>query len=65
MDRLPDTSGMPNEVVVQRAHRNAYDHAVRASGARFIEVGYLGYPGAGGTHPWQVEAAITERTASA
>ncbi len=62
MDRLPDTSGIPNEVVVQRAHRNAYDHAVRAAGARFVEVGYLGYPGAGGTHPWQIEAAITERT---
>lgn len=64
MDRLPDTAGMPGEVVVQRAHRNAYDHAVRAAGARFVEVGYLGYPGAGGTHPWQVEAAISERTAA-
>ncbi len=64
MDRLPDTEGMPNEIVVQRAQRNAYDHAVRAAGARFVEVGYLGYPGAGGTHPWQIEAAITERTAA-
>jgi len=64
MDRLPETTGMPDEVVVQRAHRNAYDHAVRAAGARFVEVGYLGYPGAGGTHPWQIEAAITERTAA-
>ncbi len=64
MDRLPDTTGMPDEVVAQRAHRNAYDHAVRAAGARFVEAGYLGYPGAGGTHPWQVEAAISERTAA-
>jgi D-glucosaminate-6-phosphate ammonia-lyase len=64
MDRLPRTEGMPNEVIVQRAHRNAYDHAVRAAGARFVEVGYLGYPGAGGTHPWQIEAAISERTAA-
>jgi D-glucosaminate-6-phosphate ammonia-lyase len=64
MDRLPDTTDMPNEVIVQRAHRNAYDHAVRAAGARFVEVGYLGYPGAGGTHAWQVEVAITERTAA-
>ncbi len=62
MDRLPDTAGMPREIVVQRAHRNAYDHAVRAAGARFVEVGYLGYPGAGGTRGWQIEAAITERT---
>jgi L-seryl-tRNA(Ser) seleniumtransferase len=64
MDRLPDTTGMPNEIVVQRAHRNAYDHAVRAAGGRFVEVGYLGYPGAGGTHAWQIEAAIGERTAA-
>ena len=64
MDRLPDTTGIANEVIVQRAHRNAYDHAVRAAGAHFVEVGYLGYPGAGGTHPWQIEAAITERTAA-
>ncbi len=64
MDRLPDTNGMRNEVVVQRGHRNAYDHAIRAAGVTFVEVGYLGYPGAGGTYPWQIEAAITERTAA-
>ncbi len=64
MDRLPDTTGMRNEIVVQRGHRNAYDHAIRASGATFVEVGYLGYPGAGGTYGWQLEAAITERTAA-
>lgn len=64
MDRLPDTSGMKNEVVVQKGHRNAYDHAIRAAGITFVEVGYLGYPGAGGTYPWQIEAAITERTAA-
>ncbi len=64
MDRLPDTTGLKNEVVVQRGHRNAYDHAIRAVGVRMIEVGYLGYPGAGGTHPWQIAAAIGERTAA-
>jgi L-seryl-tRNA(Ser) seleniumtransferase len=62
MDRLPDTAGIPNEIVVQRGHRNAYDHALRAAGIVFVEAGYLGYPGAGGTHPWQVEAAISTRT---
>jgi L-seryl-tRNA(Ser) seleniumtransferase len=62
MDRLPDTSGLKDEVVVQRGHRNAYDHAIRAVGVRMVEVGYLGYPGAGGTQPWQIAAAITERT---
>ena len=64
MDRLPDTTGLKNEVVVQRGHRNAYDHAIRAVGVRLVEVGYLGYPGAGGTHPWQIADAITEGTAA-
>lgn len=64
MDRLPDTSGMKNEVVVQRGHRNAYDHAIRAAGVEFVEVGYLGYPGAGGTFGWQIDEAITEKTAA-
>jgi D-glucosaminate-6-phosphate ammonia-lyase len=64
MDRLPDMSGLKDEVVVQRGHRNAYDHAIRAVGVRMVEVGYLGYPGAGGTSPWQIAAAITERTAA-
>ncbi len=64
MDRLPDTTGLRNEVVVQRGHRNAYDHAIRAVGVRMVEVGYLGYPGAGGTYPWQIAEAITERTAA-
>jgi D-glucosaminate-6-phosphate ammonia-lyase len=64
MDRLPDTSGLKDEVVVQRGHRNAYDHAIRAVGVRMVEVGYLGYPGAGGTSPWQIAAAISERTAA-
>lgn len=64
MDRLPDTAGMKNEVVVQRGHRNSYDHAIRSAGVRMVEVGYLGYPGAGGTMPWQLDEAITERTAA-
>jgi D-glucosaminate-6-phosphate ammonia-lyase len=64
MDRLPDTTGMKNEVLVQRGHRNAYDHAIRAVGVTMVEVGYLGFPSAGITHPWQIEAAITERTAA-
>jgi L-seryl-tRNA(Ser) seleniumtransferase len=64
MDRLPNTSGMKSEVIVQRGHRNAYDHALRATGISFVEVGYLGYPGAGGTMPWQIEEAINERTAA-
>jgi L-seryl-tRNA(Ser) seleniumtransferase len=62
MDRLPDTTGMKHEVVVQKGHRNAYDHAVRAAGITFVEVGTMGYPGAGGTFAWQIEEAITDQT---
>ncbi len=62
MDRLPDTTGLPNEIVIQRAHLTAYSHALRLPGARLVEVGYLGYPGQGISWPWQLESAITERT---
>lgn len=64
MERLPRTDGMPDEVIVQRAHRNAYDHAVRAAGARLVEVGWAGRPGVGRNHAWELEAAFTERTAA-
>jgi L-seryl-tRNA(Ser) seleniumtransferase len=36
--RIPDTSGMKNEVLIQRSHRVAYDHAIRNAGVRLIEV---------------------------
>lgn len=62
MDRLPDTTGMPNEIVIQRAHLTAYSHALRLPGAKLVEVGYMGYPGQGIIWPWQIEAAINERT---
>ena len=36
--RLPDTTGMKNEVVIQRKHRYAFDHAIRNVGVRLVEV---------------------------
>jgi L-seryl-tRNA(Ser) seleniumtransferase len=64
MDRLPDTTGLRNEIVVHRAHRNPFDHALRIPGARLVEFGYLG-PSAGvGAYHWQMHAAFTERTAA-
>lgn len=36
--RIPDTTGMKNEVVIQRAHRYAFDHAIRNVGVKLIEV---------------------------
>jgi L-seryl-tRNA(Ser) seleniumtransferase len=64
MDRLPDTEGLPNEIVIHRAHRNPFDHALRGAGAKLIEFGYVG-PGSGvGVYRWQLEAAISDRTAA-
>jgi L-seryl-tRNA(Ser) seleniumtransferase len=36
--RLPGTSGMKNEVIIQKSHRYGYDHAVRNCGIRYVEV---------------------------
>lgn len=36
--RLPDVTGMKNEVIVQKSHRYGYDHAVRTCGIKFVEV---------------------------
>lgn len=50
---LPRTDGMRNEVVIQKAHRNSYDHAVRNAGAKLVEV----------ETAEELEAAVNERTA--
>jgi uncharacterized pyridoxal phosphate-dependent enzyme len=53
MVRLPDTTGMRDEVVVQSSHRHTYDHAVRMVGVRLIEADSLA----------EIEAAVGARTA--
>ncbi|MGH9173172.1 MAG: aminotransferase class V-fold PLP-dependent enzyme [Vicinamibacterales bacterium] len=58
IERLPETDGMANEAVIFRAHRNGYDHSVRAAGARIVEAGY-GHR----TIAYQFEQALNERTA--
>ena len=59
MDRLPHTEGLPNEVVMARPHRNHYDHAVEAAGARIVEAGT-----ADSCSPDELAGAINERTAA-
>jgi L-seryl-tRNA(Ser) seleniumtransferase len=59
MSRLPDTSGMKNEIIIHRAHRFPYDHGYRAVGAQLVEIG-----DGRRTRPWQLEAAFSERTAA-
>lgn len=36
--QLPDLTGMKSEVLIQKIHRNGYDHAVRNSGVHIVEV---------------------------
>ena len=51
--RLPDTTGMKDEVIIQRGHRYSYEHAIRNCGVRLVEVVTSG----------DVEQVISERTA--
>jgi L-seryl-tRNA(Ser) seleniumtransferase len=57
--RLPDLTGLKNEVIVHKSHRNGYDHAVRQVGAKLVEIGF-----ATSTEPWELERAITPQTAA-
>ena len=66
MERLPCCDGFPNEFVVAREHRNGYDHAVRAAGARLVEVGFneiTAHAGVRRTEAWEYEAAFGPGTA--
>ncbi|RQG86666.1 aminotransferase class V-fold PLP-dependent enzyme [Natrarchaeobius halalkaliphilus] len=67
MDRLPETAGIPDEIVMPRTHRTGYDHAFRATGATIVDVGtndrHLG-TGSTNVEPWEIEAAITAETAA-
>lgn len=37
--RLPDTSGIPNEIIIQREHRIQYDQMYRVAGGVLVEIG--------------------------
>jgi len=51
--RVPDTTGMKNEVIMVRQHRMGFDHACRTVGARIIDVNTLE----------ELKAAINPKTA--
>ncbi|MGH9405675.1 MAG: aminotransferase class V-fold PLP-dependent enzyme [Terriglobia bacterium] len=36
--RVPDLTGMKSEVIIQKSHRYAFDHQIRATGVKLIEV---------------------------
>ncbi len=66
MERLPRCDGFPDEIVVAREQRNGYDHAVRAAGARLVEVGFDELAAGAGvrrTEAWEYTAVFGPRTA--
>ncbi|MGH7155244.1 MAG: aminotransferase class V-fold PLP-dependent enzyme [Acetobacteraceae bacterium] len=64
IERLPDASRMKNEVVIQTGHMISYgapvEQAIRLAGAVVVPVGQ-----ATSAHLYQLDGAITERTAAA
>jgi uncharacterized pyridoxal phosphate-dependent enzyme len=36
--QIPDLSGMKSEVIIQKSHRNPFDHQLRTTGIRLVEV---------------------------
>jgi len=51
--QLPDLTGMKSEVIIQKLHRNPFDHQLRSTGIKLIEIETVD----------QLRAAVNERTA--
>jgi uncharacterized pyridoxal phosphate-dependent enzyme len=51
--QLPDLTGMNSEVIIQKSHRNPFDHQLRATGVRLVEI----------ETPDQLRRAVNDRTA--
>ena len=51
--QLPDVTGMKSEVIIQKSHRNPFDHQLRSTGVKLIEIE---------THE-QLRQAVSDRTA--
>jgi L-seryl-tRNA(Ser) seleniumtransferase len=57
--RLPDTSGLPNEVIVQRCGRVSFEYAITQAGGRIVPVGTSTE-----TMPEDISQALSEKTAA-
>ena len=53
IQQLPDLTGMKSEVIIQKSHRNPFDHQLRSTGIKLIEVE---------THD-ELRQAVNDRTA--
>ena len=51
--QLPDLTGMKSEVIIQKSHRNPFDHQLRSTGIKLIEIETVE----------QLRDAVNERTA--
>jgi uncharacterized pyridoxal phosphate-dependent enzyme len=51
--QLPDLTGMKSEVIIQKSHRNPFDHQLRGTGAKLIEIETRD----------QLRSAVNDRTA--
>jgi L-seryl-tRNA(Ser) seleniumtransferase len=64
IERLPDTTGLKDEVLIQSGHMVSYgapvEQGIRLAGAKVVPVGQ-----ATSAHAYQLAGAITERTAAA
>jgi L-seryl-tRNA(Ser) seleniumtransferase len=38
IQQLPDLTGMKSEVIIQKSHRNPFDHQLRATGVKLVEI---------------------------
>jgi len=51
--QLPDLTGMKSEVIIQKSHRNPFDHQLRGTGVKLVEI----------ETREQLHRAVSERTA--
>src|SRR5580692_971580 len=51
--QLPDLTGMKSEVIIQKSHRNPFDHQLRSTGIKLVVIETVD----------QLRAAVNERTA--
>ncbi|HYM74766.1 MAG TPA: aminotransferase class V-fold PLP-dependent enzyme [Candidatus Dormibacteraeota bacterium] len=53
IQQLPDLTGMKSEVIIQKSHRNPFDHQLRSTGVKLIEIETRD----------QLQQAVNDRTA--
>jgi len=53
IQQLPDLTGMKSEVIIQKTHRNPFDHQLRTTGVKLVEIETRD----------QLRRAVSERTA--